>query len=121
MEETDDIVIGYSAYETVEEYYEYVENSCFIAESPENLIEFTKNCWNPAENYLEYAVRFADMTNDYGVSGRSFAIELGALKRFEKVADKRGIKYQTEPYPGFDKSSELFYLEIIVVRKRKAD
>jgi len=120
MEKTDDIVIGYSAYETVEEYYEYVENSCFIAESRENLIEFTKNCWNPAENYREHIVRFSDMLNDYGVSGRSYAIEHGALGRFEKEAKKRGIKYQSEPYSGFDKSSELFYLKISTAGKRNA-
>jgi hypothetical protein len=121
MEKTDDVEIGYSAYETAEEYYEYVENSCFIAESPEKLVEFTENCWNPAENYRKKVVRFSDMLNDYGVSGRSFAIEKGALKRFEKEAEKRGIKYQTEPYPGFDKSSELFYLKISMAKKRNAD
>lgn len=112
MDETDDVLIGYSAYDSEEEYYEYVENSCFIADSPENLKEFIKNCWNPAEYYREHIVRLSDIISDYGVSAGRFAIEQAALKRFEKEADKLGIKYQTKPYPGFDESSELFHMKI---------
>ncbi len=104
-----EIIIGYSAYDKYEQCYEYVENSCFIADNPGTLRKFTENCWQPAENCEKKEVRLSDILADFGVSGRRYAMEPAASERFGKAAGNRGIRYESEPYKGF---SDLLYVEV---------
>ncbi len=91
--------------------YEYIEDSCFIADSPATLRSFTENCWQPAEVYRSEAVTLADIERDFGVSGGSYVMEAKALKRFRQVADARGLGYTAEAYDG-DESSGLFAVAV---------
>ncbi len=43
MNENDNPTIGYSALELFNECYEYNENACYIADSPESLNNFLEN------------------------------------------------------------------------------
>jgi hypothetical protein len=95
--ETDQL-IGYTAYDPDEEIYEYVENSCFIADSEANVRKFTENCWKPAEVYKTEPVRLSDILKDFGASGGLYAMEAEALKRFINAAEASGIRYKSEPY-----------------------
>lgn len=111
MQSTSSPIIGYSAYDTSEQVYEYNANSCFIADSPETLRAFTKQCWQPAEFYRAAAVRLADMVRDFGASCGRYAMEPEALKRFRQAADECGLDYAIVPDDGYG-SSDLTQVEI---------
>ncbi len=93
IEDVEEIVIGYSAYDTDEECYEYIENSCYIADTPDSLDEFKRNCWQPYETYQTYMVKLSDIMEDFGVSRGRYIMQTEALKRFERIAKQMGMKY----------------------------
>jgi len=95
---SDKPTIGYSAYCTVQQHFEYNENHCYVADSPESLGEFMKGCMAPGERYRPVPVTMPDILADYGVSGGSYCFELKALQRFERAAQEHRVWYSKEPF-----------------------
>jgi Protein of unknown function (DUF1186) len=117
MENNDNPIIGYSGFILYEECYEYNENACFLADSPESLKEFLKDASFNINDYRIDPIRLNDIIDDYGCSFGEFAMEPEALKRFEQVPD---MKYTVEPFDGLfsDGEPDLF---VINIKKKKND
>ncbi len=104
--------IGYSACDTSEQSYEYIEDSCFIADRPETLRAFTENCWQPSEVYRAEAVTLADIERDFGVSGGRYMMEGAALKRFRQSAEAGDLVYAVVEEDKTWGASGLFGIEV---------
>lgn len=111
MENNKNPIIGYSALALYDECYEYIENACLIADSPESLKEFLKNATFNINDYRIDPIRLSDIIDDYGCSCGEFVMEPEALKRFEQVPD---MKYTVEPfhYSFSDEEPDLFVINI---------
>ena len=91
-----DTVIGYSGLDLFEECYEYFENACYIADTPEameRLIIVSFTC--TGEFRIEPAT-VGHIMNDYGCSNGEFAMEPGAFDRFKAAAMAKGIRFQAK-------------------------
>ena len=108
-------IIGFSAFGLYDECYEYNENACFIADSPESLREFLTDAPFNINDYRLDTIRLNDIIDDYGCSSGEFAMEQEALKRFEQVPD---IKYTVEPFDDYftDGEPDLFVVNIQQIR-----
>ena len=96
-------IIGYSAFRLFDECYEYNENACYIADSPESLKEFLEGAIFAVHDYRIDAVKVSDIIDDYGFSLGEFAMEPEALKRFKQTAD---LTYSVKPFDDhFNKGS----------------
>lgn len=114
----DDPVIGYSAFDRREEWYEYVEDSCYLADSPETLAQFLEGCWALRAEYRVEAVRLSDIVKDYGVSSGHYAMESEALARFRRVADRHELCYRVEPYPDASTPEKTVWAVEVASRSR---
>ncbi|KPA14940.1 hypothetical protein MHK_004855 [Candidatus Magnetomorum sp. HK-1] len=85
MENNENQVIGYSALR-FDDCYEYNENACYIADSPDSLKKFIKNAMFDINDYKIEAITAKDILRDYGLSGGEFAMEPKALQRLKKVS-----------------------------------
>jgi len=94
-------IIGYSAYDPVEGCYEYNENECYVADSPESLQKFLASAPFPIENYRIDEVTISDFVRDYGCSYGSYALEPEALERFERLAGEHRFDYDVEEYEDY--------------------
>jgi len=106
------MLIGYSAYEYLEECYEYNENACYIADSAESLKTFLTEAMLDVADYRIDAVKFSDILADYGVSNGEYAMEAQALGRFKEAAGKSGVKYSVERYETWPDQPDLFVVEV---------
>ena len=95
MKYDDNPIIGHSAFILYDECYEYIENACYIADSPESLKKFLKDATFNINDYRLDTIRLSDIIDDYGCSCGEFAMEQKALKRFEQVPN---IKYTVKPF-----------------------
>jgi hypothetical protein len=111
MKHDDNPIIGHSAFILYDECYEYNENACYIADSPESLKEFLKDATFNINDYRLDTIRLSDIIDDYGCSCGEFAMEQKALKRFEQVPN---IKYTVEPFDDSfsDGEPDLFVVNI---------
>jgi len=91
-------IIGYSAYNTHLEAFEYNEDECFIADSIESLKVFIDDTGFHWDEYKFGPVWMSDILDDYGVSNGRFCMEPEALARFEKAARSLGVIYHIEDY-----------------------
>ncbi len=96
-----DDLMGYSAYDPIEECYEYNENECYVSDSPESLQRFLAGAMLPSADYRIDAVRISDFLKDYGCSCGSYALEPEALRRFERTATSNGFEYEVEAYEDY--------------------
>jgi len=94
-------IIGYSAYDPVEGCYEYNENECYVADSPESLQKFLAGAIFPVEDYRVDEVKISDFVRDYGCSCGSYALEPEALQRFERIAGEHRFDYDVEEYEDY--------------------
>ncbi len=103
-------LVGYSALELFEECYEYNENACYVADSPESLRNFIINAGFSIKDYRIDPVKFSDFLKDFGCSCGEYALEPKALERFEEAAKAYGIKYTVDQYDDspFKIESNLF-------------
>jgi hypothetical protein len=111
MENNGNPVIGYSAFILYDECYEYNENACYIADSPESLKDFLKDAAFNINNYRFDTIRLNDILDDYGCSCGEFAMEPEALKRFKQVSH---VVYTVKPYddPFHGGEPDLFIVNI---------
>ena len=115
LNDAKDYFIGFSAYDKYRQLYEYVENSCFIADSFETYQVFIESCWVPSENYQPMRISFSEMLDDFGVSMWRYAIESLAFNRFKTAAEIRAVQYEVKPYwtDSKEDADSLFALRII--------
>jgi hypothetical protein len=106
MENNDHPIIGYSAFILFDECYEYNENACYIADSPESLKDFLKDTTFNINDYRLDTIKLSHILDDYGCSSGEFAMEPEALKRFKQVSS---VTYTTEPY---DDPFNSFWMQI---------
>lgn len=108
-----DLIIGYSAFELSEECYEYNENACYVADSPETLKQFLINAMFNVNDYRIDTIKLSDIINDFGCSCGEYALEQIALERFEKAAKTLKINYSIEPFEDFlEEEPSLFVLNV---------
>ncbi len=85
--ENSETIIGYSAFRLFDECYEYIENACYIADSPESLKKFLGRAMFAVEDYRIDAVKLSYIIGDYGCSLGEFALEPKALKQIQQTTD----------------------------------
>lgn len=110
--EKDSSIIGYSAFRLYDECYEYNENACYIADTPESLRAFLIGAAFSVNDYETVLVTLSDMVNDFGCSSGEYALEPEALARFEKEAETVGIGFKVDP----DQNSMGMKPEIFIVQ-----
>ncbi len=91
-------IIGYSIFMIFEECYEYIDNACFIAESPKSAVQFIVDCGYNVSNYRVDKISMSKMIRDFGCSMREYALEGLAFEKFKKIADEQGINYTVEDF-----------------------
>jgi len=107
------MVIGYSGFHDFEQCYEYNEDACYIADTPESLQEFLSWANWPVKEYRIDPVTIAGILKDVGGSLGEYALEPNALKRFEKAAKALGIGYTVKPYDSmFDPEPRIFIVKL---------
>ena len=93
--------------------YEYNENACYIADTPDSLKEFLLNGMLHVNDYKIIPVLVSDLMNDFGCSSGEYALEPEALSRFEKAAEKGNIYYTVTPdEDSLSQQPELFIVNI---------
>ncbi|MDO9263291.1 MAG: DUF1186 domain-containing protein [Desulfosalsimonadaceae bacterium] len=120
MINNDNPIIGYSAFTLFGECYEYCENACYIADSPESLTKFLEDAGFKINNYRIDTIALNDISDDYGCSGGEFAMEPEALKRFEQIS---GVTYTVKSFDDFFDAGapELFVVRVDNKIKKTAD
>ena len=90
--------IGYSALDRVEDCFEYVENACFVADSPASLEHFLAGSFfsSPLPAYQTIPVTLQKLLDDFGVSCGEYAFEPHAFALFEEQAKALGASYEVE-------------------------
>jgi len=91
-------VVGYSGFILFEECYEYNENACFVADTEDRAREFMNNCGYLSADYRIDTVTFADIMNDYGSSSGEYAMEPIAFSKFNEIAKKNDVKFETTKF-----------------------
>ena len=111
MDTNNDPIIGYSAFILFDECYEYNENACYVAESPESLKAFLEAATLNINDYRFDKIKLSDILDDFGGSCGEFAMEPETLKRFKQVSS---VTYTVEPYddPFNDGEPDLFIVNI---------
>lgn len=118
MNDNDNPLIGYSAFILFEECYEYNENACYIADSPESLIKFLEDAVFNVNDYRIDTITLNDILDDYGCSAGEYAMEAEALKRFEQIS---AVPYAVEPFDIFFDAPELFVVNVKQKINKKAE
>lgn len=98
MNDHDNPVIGYSAMALYDDSYEYLENACYIADSPKSLEKFLEDAIFHPNDYRIDTITLSDILDDYGCSWGEYAMEPEALKRFEQLS---GSPYSVTPFDDF--------------------
>ena len=113
IEKRTSITIGYSAFRLFDECYEYNENACYIADTPESLRVFLTGANFSVNDYETVAITPSDLLNDFGCSSWEYALEPEALSRFEKVAETSDIGFAVTPYEdSIGLEPELFIVHV---------
>lgn len=111
MDNNNNPIVGYSAFILFDECYEYNENACYVADSPESLKAFLKDTTFNINDYRFDKIKLSDILDDFGGSSGEFAMEPEALKRFKQVSS---VTYSVEPYddPFNEGEPDLFIVNI---------
>ena len=111
MDNNNNPIIGYSAFILFDECYEYNENACYVADSPESLKAFLKDAVFNINDYRFDKIKLSDILDDFGGSCGEFAMEPEALKRFKQLSS---VTYTVEPYDNQfnDGEPDLFIVNI---------
>jgi hypothetical protein len=122
VEKRSSITIGYSAFRLFDECYEYNENACYIADTPESLRVFLTGADFSVNDYETVAITPSDLLDDFGCSNWEYALEPEALSRFEKEAETSGIGFTVTPYEDFlGQQPELFIVHVNTLNQALPD
>jgi hypothetical protein len=86
-------IIGYSGFDSSEECYEYFENSCYIADTPQSAKNLMRNSYSCLGKYRIDPITIVQIMDDFGASCGDYAMEKQAFDRFKAVADKENIRF----------------------------
>jgi len=86
-------IIGYSGFDFSEDCYEYFENSCYIADTPQSAENLMRNSYSCVGKYRIDPVTIDQIMDDFGVSCGDYAMEKEAFYRFKAVAEKEDIHF----------------------------
>ena len=86
-------IIGYSGFDPSEECYEYFENSCYIADTPQSAENLMRNSYSCVRTYRIDPVTIDQIMDDFGASCGDYAMEKEAFHRFKSVAEKEYIRF----------------------------
>ena len=96
------LLVGYSVFGTGQECYEYNEDACFIASTPDSAQQFLNvACMIPQDGRV-HPVCWEDVLRDYGVSGGEYAMEADAFARFRTLAEEHKVPFESKAYDGDD-------------------
>jgi hypothetical protein len=87
-------IIGYSGFEKFEECYEYFENACVIADTPEAAGQLMEDSGCCVEEYRIDPITIEQIMDDYGCSCGEYAMEPEAFTRFTAIAKLKGIRFE---------------------------
>ena len=87
-------IIGYSGFDPYEECYEYFENSCYIADTPQSADNLMRNSFSCVGPYRIDPVTIEQIMHDFGASCGDYAMEKEAFDRFKVVAEKENIRFR---------------------------
>jgi len=96
------LLVGYSVFDTGQECYEYNENACFIAATPDSAQQFLYVACTIPQDGRVHPVSWDDLLKDYGCSGGEYAMEAEAFARFQTLAAEHGVSFEAEEYDGDD-------------------
>ena len=68
-------IIGYSGFDSSEECYEYFENSCYIADTPQSAKNLMRNSYSCLGKYRIDPVTIDQIMDDFGASCGDYAME----------------------------------------------
>ena len=68
-------IIGYSGFDYSEECYEYFENSCYIADTPQSADNLMSNSYTCMGKYRIDPVTIDQIMDDFGASCGDYAME----------------------------------------------
>ena len=86
-------IIGYSGFDISEDCYEYFENSCYIADTPQSAENLMKNSFNCIGLYRIAPITIDQIMDDFGASCGDYAMEKKAFDRFKAAAVKKDIHF----------------------------
>ena len=89
-------IIGYSGFDPYEECYEYFENSCYIADTPQSAKNLMKSSFSCVGTYRIDPVTIEQIMDDFGASCGDYAMEKEAFYRFITVAEKENIRFSAK-------------------------
>ena len=122
VEKSSSITVGYSAFRLFDGCYEYNENACYIADTPESLRVFLAGADFSVNDYETVAITPSDLLDDFGCSNWEYALEPEALSRFEKEAETSGIGFTVTPYEDFlGQQPELFIVHVNTLNQALPD
>lgn len=87
-------IIGYSGFDPYEECYEYFENSCYIADTPQSADNLMRNSFSCVGPYRIDPVTIEQIMDDFGASCGDYAMEKEAFDRFKVVTEKENIRFR---------------------------
>lgn len=113
MADNSEVLIGYSAFDLHEECYEYNENACYVADSPQSLRMFLSGAMLEVNDYRIDPVKLSDILEDFGVSSGEYALEQEAFARFQQAAKTANVKYGFQKQEKwFDEQPDLYVVEV---------
>jgi len=105
-------VVGCSVFDLSEECYEYNENACFVAATRESADAFRDACGLEPDGARIDAVTWDDLLRDFGCSGREYAIEADAFRKFEQLAQQHNVRFNAEAYEAYEGDDSLMVAQI---------
>ena len=86
--------IGYSGFEKFEECYEYFENACYIADTPEAAAQLMEDSGACIGEYRIDPITLAQILDNYGCSCGEYAMQPEAFARFTAIAKLKGVRFE---------------------------
>ena len=89
--------IGYSVFWPLYKTFEYYEDACYIADTPESVRTFKGDLDSSGDEYEILEVSVSDVLNDFAFSNGWYAFERGAFEKFVEVIDALEIDCRMRP------------------------
>ena len=99
-------LIGYSVWWSLYNTFEYYEDACYIADTPESLRTFKADLDSSGEEYEILEVSVSDVLENFAFSNGWYAFERGAFEKFVKVIDALRIDCRMTPDKSFGDSED---------------
>ncbi len=106
-------ILGYSALSVKDKCYVALDDSTYIADSPNDMIKYLEDLLADPKEYMIDQVSMQDVTKDFGDTEGSYALEVDAFDIFKKLAESVKMSFYESPYESFDSEEpEVFIIEV---------